>query len=166
MTGGIQLAVTGAHLVTLAEVRRGEKGLTCYTCSDKLAVKDGRGQRVSGMGRRQQARRKHFSHTSNSKCHGEGPAHYRVKTALCWAINHALKMPREHSTAHGRIDYRCPDPDYGPKDMIQFAPGSSGINQDFEQMRHGYDQSGRPRQVPHQVRTSVRGRADQSPPQV
>ena len=45
-------------------------------------------------------------------------AHYRVKTALCWAINHALEMPKERRN----------------------APGSSGINLEFEQMRHGYDQ--------------------------
>ena len=75
MTSTIPLAVKDEHLVTLTEVQRGERGLTCYTCGDKLAVKDGRGQRVSGEGRRHQARRKHFSHTSNSRCHGEGPAH-------------------------------------------------------------------------------------------
>ena len=138
MTSTIPLAVKDEHLVTLTEVQRGERGLTCYTCGDKLAVKDGRGQRVSGEGRRHQARRKHFSHTSNSRCHGEGPAHYRVKTALCWAINRALKTPRERRNAHGQIDYRCPDPEYGSKDMIKFAPGSSGMNQEFELMRQGY----------------------------
>ena len=74
------------------------------------------------------------------KCHGEGPVHYRVKTALCWAINHALEMPKECRNAHCHIDYYCPDPEYGPKDMMKFAPGSSGINLEFEQMRHGYHQ--------------------------
>ena len=54
MTGRIQFAVKDDHLVTLAEVRRGENGLTCYTCGDKLAVKDGGGQRVTGVGRRHQ----------------------------------------------------------------------------------------------------------------
>ena len=122
----------------LAEVRRGEKGLTCYTCGDKLVVKDGRGQHASGTSRRNQARRKHFSHISNSRCHGEGPAHYAVKNALCWAINHALKMPRERRNLHGQISYRCPDPVYGPNDMIKFAPGSGVVNQEFEQLRHGY----------------------------
>ena len=138
MTNRIQLAVWNERLVNLAEVRRGDKGLTCYTCGDKLVVKDGRGQRVTTTGRRHQARRKHFSHTSNSKCHGEGPAHYRVKTTLCRAINHALKMPRESRNAHGQIDYRCPDPDYGPKDIMKVAPGSRGMNQEFEQLQHGY----------------------------
>ena len=134
----VQLAVRHGGLVGLSEVRRGEEGLTCYTCSGKLIVKDGRGQRATRTGRRYQARRKHFSHTSNSRCHGEGPAHYRVKTGLCSAINHALSMPRESRNAHGQIAYLCPDPDYGPKDMVKFAPGSSGTNQEFEQLRHGY----------------------------
>ena len=127
-------------MVTLADVARGERDLTCYTCGDKLAVKDGRGLSISGRGRRHQARRKHFSHVANSKCHGEGPAHYQVKTALCQAINRALKMPMEDRKAHGQIHYSCPDPDYGPKDMIKSAPGSSGPNQEFEQLRHGYHQ--------------------------
>jgi len=140
VTSRVQLAVKGEHLVPLAEVQRGEKGLTCYTCGDKLAVKDGRGQHVTRTGRRHQARRKHFSHTSNSRCHGEDPAHYRVKTALCWAINHALKMPMERRNFHGRINYRCPDPVYGPNDMIKFAPGRDVISQEFEQLRHGYHQ--------------------------
>ena len=139
MTSRIPLAVKDKHLVTLAEVQRGDKGLTCYTCGDKLAVKDGGGQRVTGIRRRHQSRRKHFSHTSNSKCHGEGPAHYAVKTALCRAINHALKMPNERRNAHGGIDYSCPDPVYGPKDMIKFAPPVRwDPNQEFEPMRHGY----------------------------
>ena len=140
MTSRIQLAVRDDQLVTLADVQRREKSLTWYTCGDNLAVKDGRGQRVIGKGRRHQARRKHFSHRSNSKCHGEGPAHYRVKTALCQAINHVLEMPMERRNAHGHIDYRCPDPEYGPKDMMKFAPGSNCINLEFEQMRHGYHQ--------------------------
>ena len=140
MTSTIQLAVKDDHLVTLEEVKRGDRGLTCYTCGDKLDVKDRRGQRVSRKSRRHQARRKHFSHISNSKCHGVGPAHYRVKTALCWAINHALEIPKDRRNAHGHIHYRCPDPEYEPKDIMKFAPGSSGINLEFEQMRHGYHQ--------------------------
>ena len=124
--------------MTLADVKRGEQGLTCHTCGDKLAVKDGRGHRVSGNGRRNQARRKHFSHVANSRCHGEGPAHYWVKTALCSAINRALKIPRQNRNFHGQISYQCLDAVYGPKDMIKVAPGSSRLNQEFEQLRHGY----------------------------
>ena len=52
MSSRIQLAVRDEQLVTLADVQRREKGLTCYTCGDKLVVKDGRGQRASGIGRR------------------------------------------------------------------------------------------------------------------
>ena len=140
MTSRIQLALEDDQLVTLADVQRQEKGLTCYTCGDELTVKDGRGQRVNGKGSRYQARRKHFSHISNSKCHAEAQAHYRVKTVLCRAIYRALSMPWKHRDAHGHIDYRCPDPDYGPKDMIKFAPGSSCANREFEQMRYGYHQ--------------------------
>ena len=101
-------------------------------------VKDGGGQFVTGKGPRHQGRDKHFSHTSNSGCHGEGPAHYRIKTALCRAINHALKMPGENRNCHGSIHYRCPDPDFGPNDLFKYAPGSEGLNQEFEQWRHGY----------------------------
>ncbi len=138
MTGGIQVAVKDEKIVTLADVERGETGLACYTCGDKLAVKDGQGERITGKGRRNRARRKHFSHVPNSRCHGEGPAHFRVKTALCQAINHALKMPMKRRNFHGQIAYRCPDQIYGPKDMIKFAPGSDGLNQEFEQLQHGY----------------------------
>ena len=139
MTSRIQLAVKDDRLVNLAEVQRGEKGLTCYTCGDRLVVKDGDGRFVTGKSRRHQRRLKHFSHTSNSKCHGEGPAHYRVKTALCCAINQALRMPKERRNFHGRIAYRCPDYDYGPKDIMKFAPPVRwNPNQEFEQMRHGY----------------------------
>ena len=134
----IQVAVKGEKIVTLADVERGERDLICYTCGDKLAVKDGQGERVTGKGRRNQARRKHFSHIGNSKCHGEGPAHYRVKTSLCQAINQALKMPADRRGFHGRIDFCCPDPAYGPKDTIKFAPGSDALNREFEQLRHGY----------------------------
>ena len=134
----IQLAVKNERLVTLADVQRCEKGLTCHTCRDRLVVKDGGGQFVTGKGRRHRGRGKHFSHTSNGRCHGEGPAHYRIKTAICWAINYALKMPRERRNSHGSIDYRCPDQVYGPNDVFKYAPGSGGLNQEFEQMRHGY----------------------------
>ena len=129
MAGTVQFAKTDDRLVTLADVQRGQKGLTCYTCGGPLAVKDGR------------ERAKHFSHTSNSLCHGEGPAHYMVKVSLRAAINGALAMPRERRNSHGhlgRISYRCPDAEYGPHDFIKFAPGSDGVNRQFEQMEHGY----------------------------
>ena len=138
MASTIQLAIKNGSLVTLADVRRGEQGLTCHTCGDKLVVKDGGGQFVNGKGRRNQRRRKHFSHTANSKCHGEGPAHYQVKTDLCRAINQALEMSREDRNARGSISYLCPDPDYGPSDTFKWAPGSGGLNRQFEEMQHGY----------------------------
>ena len=134
----IQLAVKNQRIATLADVQRGEKGVTCHTCGDRLVVKDGGGQFVAGKGPRHQGRGKHFSHTSNSRCHGEGPAHYRIKTTLCRAINDALKMPGGNRNFHGSIAYLCPDPDYGPNDVFKDVPGSGGLNQEFEQMRHGY----------------------------
>lgn len=138
MTSRIQVAIKNEGLVTLADVRRGEQGLTCHTCGDKLVVKDGGGQFVNGKGRRNQRRGKHFSHTAKSKCHGEGLAHYLIKTALCGAINQALEMSREDRNAHGRISYLCPDPDYGPNDVFKWAPGSDGLTRQFEEMQHGY----------------------------
>ena len=138
MTSATQWAIKNDRLVTLSHVQRGEKGLTCYTCGDRLVVKDGGGQFVTGEGRRHQGRSKHFSHTSNSRCHGEGPAHFRLKTGLCWAINHALTIPRENRNMHGYINYLCSDPDYGPNDIFKDAPGSHSLNQQFEEMRHGY----------------------------
>ena len=35
-------------MVVLADVQRGETGLTCYTCGDRIVVKDGTGQFVDG----------------------------------------------------------------------------------------------------------------------
>ena len=140
MTSRIQLALKDYQLARLTDALRREKGLMCYTCGDRLTVKDGRGQRVNGKGSRHQARRKQFSHISNSKCHGEGLAHYPVKTALCRATNRVLGMPWKRRNLHVHIDYRCPDLDYGPKDMIKFAPGSSCVDLVFEQIRHGHHQ--------------------------
>ena len=137
MTGRIQYAIKNKLRVTLAEVERGERGLTCYTCDDKLVVKDGAGQFVTGEGRRHQKRGKHFSHTANSSCHGEGPAHYQIKVALCRAINHALTMSMENRNSHGSIQYRCHDSDYGPHDIFKFE---GGLNREFEAMQHGYHQ--------------------------
>ena len=90
----IQYAVKDGRTLTLADVERGETGLTCYTYGNKIVVKDGRGRFVEGRGRRNRSEGKHCSHTSNSQCHGEGPAHYRIKAALCWSINMALAMPK------------------------------------------------------------------------
>ena len=102
-----------------------------------MVIKDGAGQFVTGEGRRHQKRGKHFSHTANSSCHGEGPAHYRVKVALCWAINHALTMSIEKRNSHGSIQYLCTDLEYGPYDLFKF---NGGLNREFEALQHGYHQ--------------------------
>ena len=134
------IAHKDGRTVTLEEVGRKDKGLTCPTCGGRLVVKDGRGQFVASEGPRHRAKGKHFAHAANSGCHGEGPAHFLVKKALCEAINLALKMPEGERNSRGRISYRCPDPVYGPKDIIKFAPGSGGLHQEFEQMKRGFHQ--------------------------
>ena len=129
MAGNIAIAVLNDRFLNLVDVQRGQKGLTCYTCGGRLVVKDG------------DNRAKHFSHTPNSLCHGEGPAHYWVKVAIREVINKALALPIEQrdNTAHvGRINFQCQDTDYGPNDFIKFAPGCDGRNRRFEQMEHGY----------------------------
>ena len=83
----IQHAVRDGHLVTLAELRHGEAGLMCYICGDRIVVQDGRRQFAAGKGRRNRGNGKHFSHTSNSRCHGTGPAHYQLQVALCTSVN-------------------------------------------------------------------------------
>lgn len=132
------IAYKDGRQVTLDEVERHSKGLTCPSCERKLVVKDGRGHFVARESPRNRAKGKHFAHIANSGCHGEGPVHYRVKKSLCEAINSALKMPREERNFHGRISYLCPDPAYGPKDTFKHAPGSGYLHQEFEQMQHGY----------------------------
>lgn len=124
--------------VSLEEARRHDVGLTCPTCDGKLVVKDGRGQFVVGESPRNRRKGKHFSHTASNGCHGEGPVHYRVKMALCKAINAALKMPKQERKSHGIMFYRCPDVEYGPKDSSKSAPGAGGPHREFEQMQHGY----------------------------
>ena len=125
--------------MNLADVQRGESGLTCYTCDDNIVVKDGRGRFVHGQGRRNQKRRKHFSHTANSQCHGEGPAHFRIKNALCWSINNALTTPEQQRKLTGILWYRCPNPTYGLQEIFKFAPPvKSDPNQQFQQLQLGY----------------------------
>ena len=134
------IAYKDGRQVSLEDVERHGKGLTCPTCGGRLVVKDGCGRFVARESPRNRAKGKHFAHIANSGCHGEGPVHYRVKKSLCEAINSALKMPREERNFHGRISYRCPDPAYGPKDIIKNAPGSGDLHQEFGPMRHGYHQ--------------------------
>ena len=105
MPSTVQQAVKDGCLATLADMQRGETGLTCYTCEGKIVVKDGKGQFVDGSGHRNRGKGKHFSHTSNSRCHGEGPAHYKLKVALCASINKALTMSTDERNMHGNIQY-------------------------------------------------------------
>ena len=138
MPSNIQHAVKDGRLVWLSEIERGEQNLTCYTCGDKLVCKAGGGAFVSGNGPRNRAKGKHLSHTSNSRCHGEGPAHYRLKTTLCAAINDALEMPQSSRNFHGTMHYLCPDHEYGPHDMIKNAPGQDIVNRPLPAMERGY----------------------------
>ena len=91
---------------------------------------DGKGSRNCGKG-------KHFSHTSNSRCHGEGPAHYQLKVALCASVNQALVMRPDERDVRGHIQYLCPDAEYGPLDAFKHAPSKDEVNRPFPAMEHG-----------------------------
>ena len=98
----------------LNELERGQRGLTCCTCNDRLVVKDGQGRNITKEGRRNAKKEKHLSHTGNSKCHGEGPAHYTVKT---WFYNMTKAMLNDPSllkgrNMHGQVSYQCTDRDH------------------------------------------------------
>ena len=138
MSSTVQHAVKDGCLITLTEVQRGEASLTCYTCGDRIAVKDGKGRFVDGKVRHNRAKGKHFSHTSNSRCHGEGAAHYGLKVALCASINEALVMRQDQRNMHGYIQYLCPDAEYGPHDAFKHAPGKDAVSRPFPSMEHGY----------------------------
>ena len=78
----IQYALLAGQIVGLSDVHRGKDGLTCFTYGDRLIVKDGKGSLAEARSPRNAPKSKHFSHTSNSQCHGEGPAHYRLKMGI------------------------------------------------------------------------------------
>lgn len=113
MPNTIQFAKLNDRIVGLADVERGQQGLTCFTCDDRLIVKDGRGNSTRADTRRRPPRAKHFSHTSHSQCHGEGPAHYRLKIGIAESIREALTMPADQRNSRGYMHYRCPDEQYG-----------------------------------------------------
>ena len=46
MTTTIQYAQLDDRIVSLADVQRDQKGLTCVTCGDRLLVKDGQGSEI------------------------------------------------------------------------------------------------------------------------
>ena len=129
MSPRIANALREYELVNLDQVKRGERGLSCYTCGDKLVVREG------------DERRKHFSHTKNSKCHGEGPAHYRLKVAIRDILQNAIENQGRTNHRPIFIDYPCPDPEYAPncktKEAAPILEGES-FSQPFELMRTGY----------------------------
>lgn len=138
MAIAIQYALLDGKIVGLNEVQRGQKGLTCFTCGDRLIVKDGQGSTAKTDSRHSRLRRKHFSHTSNSKCHGEGPAHYRLKMDIADSIRTALGMRPEERNFRGEIAYRCPDEKYGVHCIFKGAPPSNLEPKGFEQLQLGY----------------------------
>ena len=125
MASTIQFGVRNKRPVSLGDVQRGERDVTCYTCGGKLAVKDG------------DERAKHFAHTCNSACHGEGPAHYRMKASLALAIIDAMGMSAEQRNFHGQLSYRCPDEEYGPHDVFEFPIVHTDARREFEEWQHG-----------------------------
>ncbi len=134
----IQYALLDGQVVGLADVQRGQKGLTCFTCEDRLIVKDGQGSAAKTDLQRSKPRRKYFSHTSNSKCHGEGPAHYRLKMDIADSVRRSLQMPPEQRNFRGRISYQCPDETYGVHCIFKGAPPSNFEPKGFEQLQLGY----------------------------
>ena len=136
----IQYAQLEDRIVGLANVERGQQRLTCITCDDRLIVKDGRGARAKADTRPRPPRTKHFSHTSNSQCHGEGPAHYRLKMGIAESIRMALTMPADQRNSRGYIHYRCPDERYGVNCLFKGAPPSNLEPQGFQELQLGYHQ--------------------------
>ena len=126
--------------MTLTVVERREKGLTCYTCGDKLAVKDGGGQRVSGKGRRHQARRKHFSHTSNRQMPRRRPSALSSEDRP--VLGNQSRARDSKGMPQRPLPHRLllPGSRIGTQGYDEVRPWSSGINLEFEQMRHGYHQ--------------------------
>lgn len=125
MATTIQFAELDGEIISLANVQRWQKGITCITCGDLLIVKDGRGSLAKGRSRRSVPRAKHFSHNSNSKCHGEGPAHYRLKMGIAESIRTVLQMRPDRRNFQGQIFYRCPNEKYGVHCIFKDAPPSN-----------------------------------------
>ena len=138
MTTTIQYAQLDDRIVGLADVPRGQKSLTCFTCGDLLVVKDGRGSLAKAQSPRGAPKTKHFSHTSNSQCHGEGPAHYCLKMDIAKSIRIAREMRPEQRNSRGLISYQCPDEKYGVHCLFKSAPPSNFEPKGFEQFRLGY----------------------------
>ena len=138
MTTTIQYAQIDDRIVGLGDVLRGQKGLTCITCGDRLIVKDGQGSLAKVRSPRSAPKTKHFSHTSNSQCHGEGPAHYSLKMDIAESIRRALDMPPERRNFHGQIFYRCPNEKYGVHCIDKSAPPSNFRPKMMPEFQLGY----------------------------
>ena len=129
----------GRNLVTLADVQRGDKGLSCFACQGDLVVKDGKGRFVKVEGRQFRPRGKHFSHKGNGNgCHGEGTLHSWVKWRIYEAINFAITMRRDNRNMRGTIRYRCPNPEYEPFDLFKDDSEFDGQQSRFPELRYGY----------------------------
>ena len=138
MPATVQFALLDGQIVGIGDVQRGQKGLACFTCEDRLLVKDGQGSAAKTDSQRTRSRRKHFSHTSNSKCHGEGPAHYRLKMDIAESVRMALQMPQEQRTFRGGISYRCPDETFGVHCIFKDAPPTKLEPKGFGELQLGY----------------------------
>ena len=138
MSTTIRYALRDDQIVGLSDVQRGQKGLTCITCGDRLIVKDGQGALSKARLPRNAPKAKHFSHTSNSQCHGEGPAHYRLKMAIAESVRLARLMPPNQRNFRGKISYRCSDEQYGIHCMLKDAPPSNLTARGFRELELGY----------------------------
>ena len=134
VTSTIQSALRGEDIVGLADVRRGEKGLTCCVCGGRLRVCDGKGERVKGKGSRNVPKRKYFAHVGDGGCYGEGQVHFIVKNLFAAAITHRIERPNGFMG----MPYVCPALEYAPNCIFKHAPGQDSANPELQGMDRGY----------------------------
>ena len=94
MPSAIQYAIKDGRLVTLADVQRGETGLACYTCGDRIVVKYGRGQFVDGQGRATRQRQALLMYHADF-CNRPHPVNRQTegrKTHPCQALGHSAAV--------------------------------------------------------------------------
>lgn len=132
MSSTIQWARKGDEIVWLADVQRGEKGLTCPGCDGRLKVCDGKGQFVKGKTRRNVAKGKYFAHVGGG-CYGEGRVHFTLKTAFAEVINGR----KENRDGFMGMPYVCPSLDYAPHCSFKAAPGQDPMNPELQGMSRG-----------------------------
>ena len=134
MSSTIQRALRNEKIVGLADVQRGEKGLTCCVCGGRLRVCDGKGERVKGKGTRNVPKAKYLAHVGGGGCNGEGMVHFALKTLLAAVINDRRANP----DGFMGMPYVCPSPEYAPNCIFKHAPGQDARNPELQGMDRGH----------------------------